>query len=193
MAAIPSHLVTGNRRHLGWPAWYVDTGVVADPVNEHDATPAWTDDLRVRLDELLDEHRAKLRSSLDGLTEDEARRSLVPSRTTLLGLVKHVTYVEQVWFNQALTGRSLKELGAPATPDRSFMLRTTDTIETVQAAHDVACAESRRLVADLALEQEVTGRGPRSLWAIYAHMLRELAQHCGHADILREQVLAARD
>ena len=40
---------------------------------------------------------------------------------------------------------------------------------------------------------EVTGRGPRALWAIYTHMLRELAQHCGHAGILREQVLAERD
>ena len=25
---------------------------------------------------------------------------------------------------------------------------------------------------------------------IYVHMIRELAQHCGHADILREQILA---
>jgi Protein of unknown function (DUF664) len=162
-------------------------------VNAHQASPAWTDALRARFDELLDEHRAMLHDSLDGLTEEEARRSLVPSRTTLLGLVKHVTYVEHVWFNQALTGRSLRELGAPSTPDRSFMLRKTDTIETVRTAHRAACAESRRLVADLSLAQEVTGRGPRPLWAVYAHMLRELAQHCGHADILREQVLAARD
>jgi uncharacterized damage-inducible protein DinB len=157
------------------------------------STPPWTDDLRARLDELLDEHRAMLHDCLDGLTEEEARRSLVPSRTTLLGLVKHVTYVEQVWFNQALTGRSLEELGAPSTPDRSFMLRKTDTIESVRAAYTAACAESRRQLADLTLDQEVTGRGRRALWAIYAHMLRELAQHCGHADILREQVLAARD
>ena len=28
---------------------------------------------------------------------------------------------------------------------------------------------------------------------IYLHVLRELAQHCGHADILREQILSARD
>jgi Protein of unknown function (DUF664) len=146
----------------------------------------------VRLDELLDEHRAMLHDSLDGLTEEEARRSLVPSRTTLLGLVKHVTYVEHVWFNQALTGRSLRDLGAPSTPDRSFILRKTDTIDSVRAAYTAACAESRRLVADLALDDQVTGRGPRALWAIYTHMLRELAQHCGHADILREQVLAAR-
>jgi hypothetical protein len=159
----------------------------------HEQPPSWIDDLRARLDALLDEHRAMLLDSLDGLTEEEARRSLVPSRTTLLGLVKHVTYVENVWFNQALTGRDLKELGAPSTPDRSFILRTTDTIESVRSAYTDACAESRRLVADLALEQEVTGRGRRALWAIYTHMLRELAQHCGHADILREQVLAARD
>lgn len=152
----------------------------------------WTDDLRTRLDELLDEHRAKLHDCLDGLTEEEARSRLVPSRTTLLGLVKHVTYVEHVWFNQALTGTGLKDLGAPSTPDRSFILRKTDTIETVRAAYVAACAESRRLAAGLALDQEVTGRGPRALWAIYAHMLRELAQHCGHADILREQVIAAR-
>jgi len=24
---------------------------------------------------------------------------------------------------------------------------------------------------------------------VYLHMLRELAQHCGHADILREQLI----
>ena len=133
-----------------------------------------------------------LYESLDGLTEEESRRSLVPSRTTLLGLVKHVTYVEHVCFNQALTGRSLKNLGAPSTPDRSFMLRKSDTIESVRAAYAEVCAESRRLAVDYALDDEVTGRGPRALWAIYTHMLRELAQHCGHADILREQLLAAR-
>jgi len=56
----------------------------------------WTTDLRTRLDELLDEYRASLYDSLDGLTEDEARLRLVPSKTTLLGLLKHVTYVEGV-------------------------------------------------------------------------------------------------
>lgn len=153
----------------------------------------WTDDLRSRLDELLDEHRMMLHESLDGLTDEEARRSLVPSRTTLLGLVKHVTYVEQYWFNQAVTGKSLREIGAPASPDASFILREGDTIAKVRTAYLKACEESRRLVADIGLQEDVTGRGTRALWAIYVHMLRELAQHCGHADILREQVLAARD
>jgi hypothetical protein len=31
-------------------------------------------------------------------------------------------------------------------------------------------------------------RGPLPLRWVYLHVLRELAQHCGHADILREQL-----
>jgi Protein of unknown function (DUF664) len=32
-------------------------------------------------------------------------------------------------------------------------------------------------------------RGPLPLRWVYLHVLRELAQHSGHADILREQIL----
>src|SRR5206468_2781430 len=35
-------------------------------------------------------------------------------------------------------------------------------------------------------------RGPLPLRWAYLHMLRELAQHCGHADILREQLINER-
>jgi len=80
---------------------------------------AWTVDLRGRLDELLDEYRAALHDSLDDLTEKQARLRLVPSKTTLLGLLKHVTYVEGVWFDQAVTGGSYGELGMPSTPSGS--------------------------------------------------------------------------
>jgi len=74
----------------------------------------------------------------------------------------------------------------------SFLLTTRDTIESVRAAHQVACQESRHTAETLGLDQVVAGRKVRSVWAIYVQMLRELAQHCGHADILREQILAAR-
>jgi hypothetical protein len=50
-------------------------------------------DLRDRLDDLLDEYRATLRASVESLSEVEARARLVPSKTTLLGLLKHVTLV----------------------------------------------------------------------------------------------------
>jgi hypothetical protein len=149
--------------------------------------------MKVQFETFLDEHRAALGACLDGLTEEQARRSLVPSRTTLLGLVKHATMVEKVWFDEAVTGRSRAEIGIPATPDESFVLDDTDTVAGVQAAHRDACADSRLATKDLDLDDVLPGnrRGPIPLRWVYLHVLRELAQHCGHADILREQILAA--
>src|SRR3954464_15988557 len=160
--------------------------------------PTFADDvvhepMRAQFEAFLDEHRRALDGCLDGLTEEQARRSLVPSRTTLLGLVKHATFVEKVWFDEAVTCRSRAEIGIPASPDESFVLTGDDTIATVQAAHREACAASRRATADLRLDDVLRGnrRGPLPLRWVYLHMLRELAQHCGHADILREQITAA--
>jgi hypothetical protein len=141
----------------------------------------------------LDEHRAEFVASLDGLTEEQARRSLVPSRTTLLGLLKHLIFVEKVWFDEAVTGRSRAEIGIPGSPDESFLLDDADTIAGLRAEYARTCAESRRVAATLGVDDVVTGnrRGPLPMRWIYLHLLRELAQHCGHADILREQILAA--
>jgi hypothetical protein len=145
---------------------------------------------RIQFEVFLDEHRGALNRCLDGLSEEQARRSLVPSRTTLLGLVKHATFVEKVWFDEAVTGRSRAEIGIPATPDESFILDNDDTIAAVQRAHRDACDASRRAASSLGLDDVVHGnrRGPLPLRWVYLHTLRELAQHCGHADILREQV-----
>jgi hypothetical protein len=147
--------------------------------------------IRVQLEAFLDEHRNELNCCLDGLTEDHARRSLVPSRTTLLGLVKHASFVEKVWFDEAVTCRSRAEIGLPPTPDESFVLSDDDTIATVRLAHLEACEASRRMTSALDLDSIIHGnrRGPLPLRWVYLHVLRELAQHCGHADILREQLL----
>ena len=160
--------------------------------NDDQRSHVWPADLRARLDELLDEYRASLHDSLDGLAEDEARLRLVPSKTTLLGLVKHATYVEGVWFDQAISGRSYAEIGIPSTPAQSFTLTKDDTIASVQAAHRRRCESSRRTMAARSLDAVVDGRGHRTVWALYLQVLRELAQHTGHADILREQILDRR-
>lgn len=152
----------------------------------------WVDEQRQRVDDLIDEYRVALHDSLNDLTEEEVRRRLVPSKTTLLGLVKHATFVEGVWFDQAITGRSYTELGIAATVDGSFTLRRTDTIASVQAEYRERWAVSRRNLDGRPLEEVVDGRGARPVWALQLQVLRELAQHAGHADILREQIVAGR-
>jgi uncharacterized damage-inducible protein DinB len=151
-----------------------------------------TDGERGQLDAFVEDYRAAVEAALEGLTEEQARRRLVPSETTLLGLVKHVTWMQRVWFEVCVGGRSRGELGLVPGPTDSFRLTAGDTIASVTAAHREACATARAAVADLPLETVVTGHasGPRTLRWVYLQVLRELAHHCGHADILREQVLA---
>ncbi|ATY13733.1 DinB family protein [Amycolatopsis sp. AA4] len=150
------------------------------------------DPAKAQFEYFINEHREALQHCLDGLTEEQARRSLVPSKTTLLGLVKHVTFVEKVWFDEAVTGRSRAEIGIPQTPDESFDLADDDTIASVQQAHREAGEAARQATAALELTDILPGnrRGPLPLRFVYLHVLREFAQHCGHADILREQILA---
>lgn len=145
---------------------------------------------KVQCEAFLDQHRVALSDCLDGLSEEQARRRLVRSKTTLLGLVKHVTFVEKVWFQEAVTRQSRSELRIETDPDESFTVHEQDTIASVRLAHREACEASRQAVASLGLDDLLHGnrRGSLPLHWVYLHVLRELAQHCGHADILREQL-----
>jgi len=147
---------------------------------------------RIQLDAFVEEYRNAIEETLDALTEEQARRRLVPSATTLLGLLKHVTWMQWVWFEECVGGTSRRDLGLVPSPDESFRLADDDTVASITTAHRVACATARAAVADLPLDAVVTGHraGPPTLRWVYLQVLRELAHHCGHADILREQVRA---
>ena len=150
------------------------------------------DDERSQLDAFVEEYRSAIEATLVGLTEEQARRQLVPSATTLLGLLKHVTWMQRVWFEECVGGTSRRELGLVQSPDASFELSDDDTVDSLTAAHQEACKTARTVVAGLPLGTVVAGHrgGPRTLRWVFLQVLRELAHHCGHADILREQVLA---
>ena len=57
--------------------------------------------------------------------------------------------------------------------------------------HTARHASHHGATSPLGLDDMVHGyrRGPLPLRWVYLHVLRELAQHCGHADILREQLI----
>ena len=148
---------------------------------------------RAQLEAFVEDNRTEVLGLLDGLTEEQARRRLVPSKTCLLALVKHAAFVEGVWFPIAVEGRSRDDVGIPADADASFDLTDEDTIASVTAAYRAAAEESRRIAAahdldDLALHNR---RGPLTLRWILVHLVEELARHAGHGDILREQILTA--
>jgi hypothetical protein len=151
------------------------------------------EDERTQLEAFVEEYRRAIEATVDGLNEEQAARHLVSSSTTLLGLLKHVTWMQRVWFEECVGGTSRRQLGLVGNPEASFRLTDDDTVASVRAAYRTACATARAAVAGLPLDAVVTGHaaGPRTLRWVYLQVLRELAHHCGHADILREQILVA--
>ena len=141
---------------------------------------------------LTDEREAVARL-LEGITDEQSRRRLVPSLTTLAGLVKHCTFVERVWLQAGLLGRSRDEIGIPQTVDESFALADSDTVEALLADLRAAWAESDAVVAehDLDVVVEHSRHSPVTLRWVLLHLVRELGCHAGHGEILREQILAA--
>ncbi len=149
---------------------------------------------RVQLEAFLDYYRLVVAAKLEGVSEADARRRLVPSATTLGGIVKHLRWVEQSWFLERFAGRPADRLPPPpytdADPDADFRLEDDETVAGVLADYRASCASSREAAAGHDLEETFSSprRGQVSLRWLYLHMIEETARHAGHADILREQI-----
>jgi uncharacterized damage-inducible protein DinB len=158
------------------------------PVDEEDLVAVAGE--RETLEGFLEYHRRVLSGKLRGLSEEDARRRLVPSLTTLLGLVSHAAAVERNWFQHHLGGKPREEITGNARGDAPSWDVAGQTIAGVIAEFDRACAASRQIAAGFTLDQTVPRDqlGPVSVRWIYVHMIREHARHIGHADILREQI-----
>ncbi len=129
-----------------------------------------------------------LRTCVDGkiadVSEDDARRTFVASGTTLLGIVKHLTFVEVYWAQRRLAGSDVVLHGD------GFELHPDDTVASVRAAYTRAGRQTDDIVADCPdLDQPLArGRSGRTVRWVLAHLVEETARHAGHADILRELV-----
>ncbi len=146
---------------------------------------------RETLEGFVEYYRDLVGSKLRGLSEEDLRRRLVPSLTTLIGMVRHLTMVERNWFQHRLAGIPWDRIGGMAANQaESWHVGADETVTELLAEHAAACAESRRIAARFALEDSVPHPrlGRVSLRWIYVHMIEEMARHAGHADILREQI-----
>jgi hypothetical protein len=150
-------------------------------------------DERTTLEVFLDYYREAVKGKVRGLSDEDARRHLVPSATTLLGLIKHLCRVEVSWFQHRLAQIPSEELPALRwidQPDGDFRIAPEETVETLLAQYEEQCAVSRETAARFELDDAVPHPvlGEVSLRWIYVHMIEETARHAGHADILREQL-----
>jgi uncharacterized damage-inducible protein DinB len=148
-----------------------------------------TGDEKTMLSAFLDRYRETLIWKLDGLSTAEASKRLVPSASTLLGVVKHLAYVERSWFQLRFAGDTVAFPWTKEEDDKDldFRIDPSDTIESITALYQQEIERSRAFVAPASLDDLASNmENPRSLRWIMVHMIEETARHAGHADILRE-------
>jgi uncharacterized damage-inducible protein DinB len=144
---------------------------------------------RPMLETWLDAYRDTVVGRISGLSEVDIRRRLVPSLTTVGGVVKHLRWVETGWFHQLL-GRRGGDNRRAHPRDWEFTVQPEDTVETLVAEYRAACAVSREVAARFDLDDVVPhhGIGEVSVRWVYVHLIEETARHAGQLDILREQI-----
>jgi hypothetical protein len=155
--------------------------------------PVFCGEERDQLESWLDFYRGTLLDKCDGLTADQLKeRPLATSKLSLLGMVRHMTFVEQTWFEVTFAGRDVVEYYKLADDrDSDFSDLDSASVEDVFNLFAVSVVVSREVAYGHALE-EMAVKPRRGLdvdlrW-IFIHMIEEYARHCGHVDILRELI-----
>lgn len=147
-------------------------------------------DEREQLNGFLDFLRATVVMKATGLTDEQARRSLVPSElTTVASLLAHLRLNEQYWFGVVLDGQP-DPWEERLAQDRDAEFRTGFEIPLDQLIDDyrAQCQESRDIVGKLDLTSRGTtakGEPVNARWVLI-HMIEETGRHAGHLDLLRE-------
>jgi uncharacterized damage-inducible protein DinB len=142
------------------------------------------------LEAYLNWHRSSLLNVCAGLNAEQlATRALPPSRLSLLGLIRHMTKVERIWFRQRAGREDVAALyGGPGHPE-DFEQIDPAAAESEVAAFEHEWRRAGDAVADVALADTFELRGETwSLRMVYLHMIGEYARHNGHADLLREHI-----
>lgn len=141
--------------------------------------------------------REALLWKLDGLSEYDVRRPMMPTGTNLLGLVKHVASVEAGYFG-ATFGRPFAEplpwLEDDAEPNADMWATADESREAIVDLYHRVWTHSNTTIDTLALDS--IGHVPWwpddhsevTMHRILVHMIAETDRHAGHADIVRELI-----
>jgi len=150
------------------------------------------------LGQYLQSARDSVVRSLDGLSEYDVRRPLVPSGTNLLGVVKHLIGVELSYLGESV-GRTppvtLPWVEDESIWDSSDMWATPDeSREYLLDLYRTACRHSDESLASLALDAPAhvawwsEGKRDTTLGHLVVRVLEDTAHHAGHCDVVREMI-----
>jgi hypothetical protein len=153
------------------------------------------EDERTALVQRLDQYRAIAAAALRDLEWEEASTRLLPATDlTIAGIVKHLAWVEDRWFQGRLLGAKMPApWDAPGAddPEQTMRLAPGDSVDGIVDLYSSACERSRSALSRCDSLSQVAavpsfGRGPVNLRWILVHMIDETARHAGHLDLLTD-------
>ncbi|BFU46174.1 DinB family protein [Krasilnikovia sp. MM14-A1004] len=154
-------------------------------------------DPKADLHQYLQAARDALLWKLDGLSEYDVRRPVVPTGTNLLGLVKHLAGVEAGYFGETF-GRPFAQplpwMAVDAEPNADMWATAGESRAEITDLYRRVWAHADATIDALALD--AIGRVPWwpaehnevTLHRILTHMIAETHRHAGHADVVRELI-----
>jgi len=149
-----------------------------------------TDREKAAIAEVLDTYRDVVHWKVEGLSRDDALKRIVASETSLLGLVKHLVYVECYWFQAVLAGDDSAMPQWRSDPGFDWRIEDDESISDIVELYTAECARSREVFDALeSLDAEFPRRDEMlTARAILLHLIEEIARHVGHMDIIRELI-----
>ena len=156
-------------------------------------------DERSALVQRLDQYRAIAAAALVDVAWPAASSRLLPATDlTIAGVVRHLAWAEDRWFQGRLLGSPLPSPwnhAAADDADHSMRLTAGDTVAGIVGLYVSACDRSRVATAQFESLDHVAavpsfGRGPVNLRWILVHMIDETARHVGHLDLLGDALTA---
>jgi uncharacterized damage-inducible protein DinB len=154
--------------------------------------PPFVADERTQLVGWLDMQRAIVRFKCEGLSDADAHRGVLPASPlmTIAGVVSHLRWVENLWFEVLLLGRPAVGPQFDEETEDADMRVEGIPLAQLLTEYESQCAVSNEIIAARSLDD--VGRHPdfRSAAAnlrwMVIHMIEETARHAGHLDAIRE-------
>ncbi|MFZ2176208.1 MAG: DinB family protein [Rhodococcus sp. (in: high G+C Gram-positive bacteria)] len=146
--------------------------------------------------QILQEQRSTLLITIRGIDDAQARQRTTVSDLTLGGLIKHVANTERQRVNSILERDETAEFDMESAMEQYYM-RDDETLEGLVAEYEAVARATEAVVAglddmDLLVPLPTAPWAPERQWwtarRTLLHIIRETAQHSGHADIIRESL-----
>jgi Protein of unknown function (DUF664) len=154
--------------------------------------PEWVDDEKDALLASLNSQRAHVLGALEGLSEDDLRRPVLPSGWTPLGMVQHLALeVEQFWFRGAVAG----EVITLTSGDEAWRVAADVPGAAILDLYRDEITQANTIIAATPIDAMPSwwpdffaNFPPRPLRKTLLHVITETAIHAGHLDAARELI-----